>query len=427
MSRQSVRSLIAAFALTCLLAAGPAAAQAPPSDLAAAFKQNEKDCKAAVGADMAGHMTVEGAVTALWKETSDGPTGPCKAPPLQGAPPTKVLEALEADLSKRWDRYGCDEALTAACEGLVQARARLASIHLALGDDHAAAKAAVESDILDYEGSLHWRRFQLSFGDSQTTGVSLLRLVLKATPARTDSVASAVTPKTRYDVEFPDQFPASVAQKPCDDLCVAGAAQVVALYPVFRALDYAAQPSAAKSLKVVVDDLKGRRDRWDAYHFGGGTKRVQLPWELALNSILYTPPPVDEVPFPEAPRTAWILVHPSVGLTLKDSRGADSKVVGVVEVLGKSWWRYDEKNERAGEFGASAIAAYRPRDDGDDWGYGVLVRLPWQGLNVAWTRTDMKVGHAANSILFSVDIGTLLPSLDFACQFKLPTCKTNAQ
>lgn len=425
MLRHGVRSLIAALALTCFVAAGSATAQAPPNDLVAAFKQNEKDCKAAVSADMAGHMTVDGAVTALWKETGDGPTGPCKAPPLQGAQPVKVLEALETDLSKRWGRYGCDETLTAACEGLVQARARLTSIRLALGDDHAAAKAALESETLDYEGSLHWRRYQLSFGDSPATGVSLLKLVLKATPARTESVTAFVTPKTRYDIEFPPQFPASVAQKPCDDLCVVGVAQVVALYPVFRALDYASQPTAAKSLKVVVDELEGRRDRWDAYHFGGGTKRVQLPWELALNSILYTPPPVDEVPFPKPPTTAWILLHPSVGLTLKDSKGEDGKVVGVVELLGKSWWRYNEKNERAGELGASVIAAYRPRDDGDDWGYGVLVRLPWQGLNVAWTRTDMKVGHAANSILFSVDVGALLPSLDFACQFKLPTCKTN--
>ena len=166
--------------------------------------------------------------------------------------------------------------------------------------------------------------------------------------------------------------------------------------------------------------LQERVNRWNNFNEKGLTP---FPWELALNSYFYRPPPPDQVPFPKPPTSAWILLHPSVGISLKDTKGEDAKLVGIVEVLGRSWWSYDNENKRSGELGISVIAAYRPRDDGSDWGYGALARLPWQGLNVAYTRTDMKVGKDANALLLSVDVGQLLPEFNFACQFKLPTCK----
>jgi hypothetical protein len=86
-------------------------------------------------------------------------------------------------------------------------------------------------------------------------------------------------------------------------------------------------------------------------------------------------------------------LHPSVGLTLKSPKGAESNLVGVVELLGFSRWKYSSEGAREGEWGISAITSYQPRDDGDDWGYGLLVRLPWRSINLAWTRTKLEGGH----------------------------------
>jgi hypothetical protein len=393
---------------------------------ALSFKETETQCLASVSTALHG-KTVSDSVDVLRASTKDVAPGPCGGPPLQGIDFKPLLDAVQLEIAARHARYGCEanKALP-VCEGLRAASARVLVMRTLVGGDAAKKIVADQTGLLNATDSLHWRREYLSFGVSSATGVSFLKLVLRSGQARGSALEQSVNAETDWEAFKLRLDQSAEAKLTCDDLCADGTAQVLSLYALFSALDVAFQPSGGELLDVTAKKLQATRERWDAYHFGGGDARVQLPWELALNGVIFNANrPLDAeghyAPFPPPPNYAVTFIHPSVGLALKDTKGADSSLVGVVEVLGFSRWTYAEDNTRSGEWGLSLIAAYQPRDNDRDWGYGVLARLPWRGINVAWTRTDLKAGGKDDQFLISIDVSKYLGggAGDIAKLFKL--------
>lgn len=170
-------------------------------------------------------------------------------------------------------------------------------------------------------------------------------------------------------------------------------------------------------------------ERWDAYHFGGGTHRVQLPWELWLNSAVYSRfhSSKTEQPWPEPPDTAWTLLHPIVGIAPFEIDGADSGIIGGIEVIGLSRWSYNDANERENEWGLSLAAIYQPNGQNDGWYPGLVLRTPYRGLNITYARVEDDNGGNADLFALSVDVGKLFSSdsglsENLVCTFNLPAC-----
>ncbi|MGH1557606.1 hypothetical protein ACRAWD_06645 [Caulobacter segnis] len=88
---------------------------------------------------------------------------------------------------------------------------------------------------------------------------------------------------------LPDDVPRRAAGRArrADPACAAATARVVALFPLLHGLDVAWRGPAGEGMAAYADHLQATRDRWDAYHFGGGDARVQLPWELAINGLVF--------------------------------------------------------------------------------------------------------------------------------------------
>lgn len=206
-------------------------------------------------------------------------------------------------------------------------------------------------------------------------------------------------------------------------------AKRLALYiPVVGALTYAILPIERENWAILRDDATRNAARWDAYAFGGGWDRVQLPWELALNGWLYQRSEdkrLEEDPNSpgRVPESALIFLHPSIGITPFDDAGGKSGLTGVVEAIGWSSWDYDdETGARKDEFGVSLAAVYQERDQGKDWSPGIVVRLPYGGLNVVWSRVEMASGDDEDVFGFSIDPTSLFGEKSPLCMFGLAGC-----
>jgi len=218
---------------------------------------------------------------------------------------------------------------------------------------------------------------------------------------------------------------------PCRDR----ARELLRYVPVFDVVNLATLPVSSKVWEPIRVEAARHAARWEAYHFGGGSARTPLPWELIINGWIYqqSKPKADrEGRIPETPTAppSWALVvgHPSVGIVPFDSKGAESNVVGVVEVLGYTSWSYDDvTNKRKDEWGVSLAGVYSPREEAEDWAPGVLVRLPFQGLNVVWSQFEGANGEDDDLVALSIDPGKLFgeggAGSGLACIFGLPMCK----
>ena len=267
-----------------------------------------------------------------------------------------------------------------------------------------------------------WLRDRVSFGEGPAAGTSLLRLVLEASAPDTP-----LTRRVHPDVwwtDVRDEVDAASAQT-CIDRCLTSVIRVISLYPDFDALDTALQLTTKGNYEATLTQLEGVVGRWQAYHFGGGEGRAQLPWELVVNSWIYSQNRDDRI-WHEPPHGALILAHPSPGLALTDTHGK-AVILNVVELLGYSRWDYDPKTySRKNEWGLSAIASYRQRADARDWNFGALVRTPINiaglPLNVAWSRSRLKAGGHDDLVAISVDISRYLPKINADCLSHLPSC-----
>lgn len=387
------------FAVACGLAAAPAAAL----DLRAA----ETACKSFVLQSLPANAKIADALQMI-VVVADGAANPCR-PDLSDVPRTsEELSRIIGEIVRRQGVYDCENLPSlAVCMGLAGAADRAAALPMLPAKPTPAGR-------LRWEADFKWNLVYGSFGNGPS-GVSLYKLVMVGAGA---PGADTITPASDFTNAAP---PAGE----CPALCKRSTAEVLSLYAILSELDWFYQQNAAEDLRRVAQAAKLVDAKWDAYLFGGGDNRVQLPWELLANSVFYKatshPAPGD---FPGPPNTAIVLLHPSVGLSLKDSKGADTNLVGVVELLGLSRWDYDGKTgARRNEWGLSAVAGYQPRDNGKDWGYGALLRTPFKGLNVVWVRTKLATGHESQW-LFSVDPSSLLPKLDSGlCLFVTGACE----
>lgn len=418
---------VAALVLSLVFA--PAAwAQAPAPDLAAALSAARGACEAKVAAKFDGmNPTMRGAALALRDLTLSG-VGDCGAVKiLADAEVPALLKGLEAEIKSRRADYGCDNDPTRAeCEAIAGAALRLADTRaLAAGDDKQLISTPTRRRY-DRSSTYAWRYdLSNSFGTDPEYGVSLLRQVLKAGPT-SPAFLQKVQPGTPYGGVAIELAAPGVADDNCLASCQLAVGRIVSSYSLYMGLDTVFQKATSEAYQ---DSIKLTGDlvaQWDAYHFGGGQGRAQLPWELLLNSVIYERRPtatVQGTSWRKPPNGAVILLHPSVGLGLKDTKGADSSIVSVVELLGYSRWSYDAKTQaRASEIGASVIAAYRKRDDARDWGYGVLVRLPVNTLNLAWVRTELDNGKSDDTFALTLDLSRFAPRMDARCLFGLPNC-----
>jgi hypothetical protein len=391
------------------LAVIAACALAKPA-LAADLQAGEAACKSYVLGKLPAGSKIADALGLIRDVADTPPANPCNPDVADTSTTPQELAGLDTEIRRRQTFYQCDQLpALPVCIGLSAAADRLRALPALQG-------ASTPGRTYRWSTDYKWNITYASFGNGQN-GLSFLKLVLIGAdqPA---AVVDPVTPASNYAAYQP---PGGV----CEAGCRRSAAEVLALYPVLAELDWFYQKNVAlPTWQQQSKEAALVKAEWDAYLFGGGNARVQLPWELLANAVIYKSsrqPAAGE--FPRPPRYALTLLHPSVGISLKDSKGADSNIAGVVELLGLSHWDYDsETGARKNEWGASAITAYQKRDNGHDWGYGALVRTPWRGVNVAWVRTKLQSGHDTQWLI-SVDPSTLLPSLgQSACMFGVGDC-----
>ena len=373
------------------------------------LKAAEAACKRSVLQALPADAKVAAAFNTIYAVGDpQGPANPCRPDVASVARTGEALAALQAEIVRRQDAYDCDDMPNLpVCEGLAGAADRAAALPIL-------PEKTTPAGTLRWEADFKWNLTYGSFGNGPK-GVSLYRLVAlgAATPG-----AGSLTPASDFSSFVPPDGD-------CTANCRRSTAEVMGLYAVLSELDWFYQDVAAGSFRQQAAEAKLVDAQWDAYLFGGGDARVQLPWELLANSVLYkaTSHPT-EGEFPRPPNTALVLFHPSVGLALKTRKGADSNLVGVVEIVGLGHWTYDSKTgARKNEWGLSAVTTYQPRDNGKDWGYGALLRTPFKGLNVVWTRTKLTGGGHDSQWLFSVDPTSLLPSFGSGrCLFVAKGC-----
>ena len=167
-----------------------------------------------------------------------------------------------------------------------------------------------------------------------------------------------------------------------------------------RALNLCNQPRYAESQRVA---------NMQRSYLRAADGRYQWPQEMWINSYVF-PARKDDGNRYVPDNQALTLLHPGLGVTLYDTGGDELKIAAIVELIGYSRWSWSETGERENLIGASLIAEYHASDTANDWGYGILLRTPFNGINIAWTRHDAPTGHE-DSILFSVSLKDITPDL----------------
>lgn len=153
----------------------------------------------------------------------------------------------------------------------------------------------------------------------------------------------------------------------------------VQLLPAAYLLSLAAQEITGPIMTEFREDFSGLNARWDAYHFGGGHRRTQLPWELAINGYCFERQSRGEG-FHEPPDGAIIFMRPAIGAEWGGD-GNTARLAFVGEIIGYSHWGYRADNTRGPEWGGALIASYNA-DARNRWGYGAHVRTPLEGVTV---------------------------------------------
>lgn len=198
-----------------------------------------------------------------------------------------------------------------------------------------------------------------------------------------------------------------LANARCDDACAARASYAALAFERLVALRWIYR-SVIDDTAIAHENRLDRRnaEQWRSYWFGGGGGRTQWPWEMWINGALYKPREDAGGRF-EPPTSAVTFLHPGFGASFYETDGDEIALTAVVEIIGYSQWSYDPNTgSRREEWGASAVAAYTQSDTADDWAYGVLVRTPYSGVNLAWLRRDSPLGDE-DALMLSVNLGDL--------------------
>lgn len=202
----------------------------------------------------------------------------------------------------------------------------------------------------------------------------------------------------------------SLAATNCDEGCQARLDLALDLLPKLSVLREAALVIDAEILNEIIREENRRVAAWESYLVGGEGADAQHIGELYLNEWVFldnddTVNTRSSMP----PSQRLVFLRPGVGLEVFEADGTKVELAGIVELIGYRSWGWDEKGARRSAWGVSAIAAYSPEDDADDWGYGILVKTPFNNIDVSWTARD-SVDGTRHAVMFSTDLTGLLPS-----------------
>lgn len=352
------------------------------------------------------------------------------APSDTGAPVTEgtmaALRAMTAQAhAQREESCNADDPARCALDTRIDQRAQEAvhsaeALHTAYGDNPAAATLpAGIVDLDEYDIDLTPRRRLTLAGGRQMRDIFIGQSPTEISETGDGPPMLAAISACAY--VFTGQTYASDcgispqdARTPawnvrCDARCAQRAADMAEALPRAVATRSLYGVVGADTLMRHEAELDAQNEaEWRSYFFGAGQSRVQWPWELMINGRRYRAEENESEAGRFSPPTDQLIVmHPGVGATFYDGDDSEVKLTALAELVGYSRWEYRE-GQRHNEWGASLIAAYTPGDAGDDWGYGVMVRTPYRGLNIAWVRREGANGEDEDGFMFSMKVGDLL-------------------
>ena len=152
--------------------------------------------------------------------------------------------------------------------------------------------------------------------------------------------------------------------------------------------------------------LSTRDKEWNAYF---NDVSVQWPWELGVNSWLYTKKNRGSLDgFPRAPNERWKILHPSLGFEHIDtpSDASSTSAAVFVEVVGFERWQWRD-GEAANRWGLSIVASLANIPNMDSVGYGAFLHTPIRNISVGAIWRDGDAG-SETGIIANVNLAAML-------------------
>jgi hypothetical protein len=147
--------------------------------------------------------------------------------------------------------------------------------------------------------------------------------------------------------------------------------------------------------------------KWDQYF---NEVSVQYPWELLLNSWMFTKDKTKKelAGFPEPPDSRIVILHPSVGFEYIDSpnKGDSLEASVLMEIAGYDFWKW-KNGEAKNRWGGSVVASYADIQGMDDIGIGVVLRTPIQNTSIGVVWRDGDDG-SKTGVFINVDLAKLI-------------------
>ncbi|HEY3075857.1 MAG TPA: hypothetical protein VGJ74_11855 [Burkholderiales bacterium] len=183
----------------------------------------------------------------------------------------------------------------------------------------------------------------------------------------------------------------------CANALETGKAVFRAAKLVERSLAFSAKPDYYKALAAA----RVRDAKWHHYF---DTARLQLPWELGVNGLLYRKANRDAKGFADVPAHQWILAHPSIGMEHVGGAqpGNRFQPALVIEWLGYNRWSWKNDGAMGTALGASLIHTYSDRAGISSARPGLMLHYDHK-YSVAATRNSDKWG-----IVVSIDVAKLV-------------------
>lgn len=202
----------------------------------------------------------------------------------------------------------------------------------------------------------------------------------------------------------------------CDATCISYLKASLKAMPLLNVLKASANVLSIPRLQEDRRNAIRVNAMWDNYVSGGEDGAPQHLLEIYVNGRIHGDKFTQNGGFDIPPTSTAVLLRPDLGVELFEDDGSKIELAAMIELVGFRRWRWDEEGSRENEWGASIIASFSPREDADDWGYGLLFDTPISGLDISWTARDSDTG-TQHAILFSANLLDFVPgvALQKAC------------
>lgn len=185
---------------------------------------------------------------------------------------------------------------------------------------------------------------------------------------------------------------------------------VLVVAKIIRSGEAMAQLSTHYKLPIIGQNkkfLSSRDKEWDTY-FNGIS--VQYPWELGINSYIYTRNKTDEQlsKLPAPPNSKLIIMHPSIGYERINTPEKEGSLVGtvLVELIGYERWDWN-LGEAKNRWGGSLVVSFADIKGMDSAGYGFMIHTPIKNTSIGIIRRDGVYGEETG-VFVNFDISRLL-------------------